>query len=110
MKLKYKILISILFVFFTNCSFAQRDPNPRKDFANVFYNKHYTLYDFWSDEPIYSDKFNIYNIYYSTNEDKTQHKLDISKEGLVAFKVYKFKNLANCRNWCNQIPYKRNVQ
>jgi serine/threonine protein kinase len=82
-----------------------RDPEPRKDRANVFYNRKYTLFDHWSDEPIFPDENGIYNIYYSTNEDKRPWSFSGTALELENKTVYKFKNYYNCKSWCDGKKY-----
>lgn len=96
---------------YTNCKYwcdgflYKRDPEPRKDYANVFYKQQYTLFDLWSDEPIFPDKNGIYTIYYATNEDKTPKSFSGSAYSLHNMTVYKFKDYSNCKNWCDGLKY-----
>lgn len=83
----------------------KRDPDPRKDFANVFYNPQYTLFDLWSDEPIFPDKTGLYTIYYATNEDKTPRQYIGKPEEIKVLVAYKFKNFQNCNSWCKGIKF-----
>jgi hypothetical protein len=78
----------------------KRDPEQRKDFANVYYNPKYTLFDFLTDEPILPDSSGLYKIYYATNEDKTPRSLQGNGEEIAKHSVYKFKNFLNCNKWC----------
>lgn len=91
--------------------FAQkvsRDPDSRKDFANVFYKPQYTLFDLWSDEPIFPSSDGNYYIYYATNENKTPKRFVGTSSELSNITVYKFKNFQNCDNWCKGIQYTKN--
>lgn len=81
-----------------------RNPDTRKDFANVFWKKEYTLFDFSTDEPIFPIKKEgklVYQIYYSTNEDPRPYYREISPEQLENLSVYKFKSRENCMIFCN---------
>jgi hypothetical protein len=82
-----------------------RDPDTRKDFANVFYKPQYTLFDLWSDEPIFSDSKGDYHIYFATNENKSPVAYTGNAYMLGALAVYKFKNYENCKNWCDGVKY-----
>lgn len=79
-----------------------RDNSNTKDYANVYYNPKYTLFDLLTDEPIYPDHNNNYSLYYATNEDKTPKYFYGSISELRELYVYKFKNLNNCQSWCNR--------
>jgi hypothetical protein len=79
---------------------AHRDPR-EKDVANVFYDQNYTLYDFLTDQPIFPNQDGLYDIWYSSNEDPNPYNIVISKTELQDFRFYKFKNEANCIQWCN---------
>ncbi len=81
-----------------------RDPNPRKDMANVFYKSEYTLFDLYTDEPIFPDAYGYYEIYYASNENKKPVYLKVHYNNLNNYRVYKFKNYDNCNNWCKGIP------
>ncbi|MFM7681500.1 MAG: hypothetical protein ACKO7P_01995 [Bacteroidota bacterium] len=104
-----------LFVFFLICVYSgilnsqniKRDPDSRKDFANVFYKRQYTLFDLWTDEPIFPDNKGIYNIYYATNENRTPKSFSGTAIQLQDMTVYKFKNYSNCKYWCDGFQYKR---
>lgn len=81
-----------------------RNPDPRKDFANVFWKKKYTLFDFTTDEPIFpsnQDGIMIYKIYYSNNEDPNPYYGEFTNEQLERHPYYKFKNKVNCMKFCN---------
>lgn len=81
-----------------------RNPDPRKDFANVFWKKKYTLFDLSTDEPIFpltQDGKTIYQIYYTSNEDPKPYYGEFTPEQLERHSYYKFKNKANCMIFCN---------
>lgn len=80
---------------------VKRDPNPRKDYVNVFYNPEYTLFDFFTDEPIFPDQKGVYQIYTATNENKVPKLLKGTAQEISQVTVYKFKNYKNCKNWCD---------
>lgn len=80
---------------------TKRDPNPRKDFANVFYNPKYTLFDLFTDEPIFPDSRGVYHIYAATNENKIPKPLKGNAQEISEATVYKFKNYKNCKAWCD---------
>ncbi len=108
--MKFPRTFWILVLFFCcNTISAQnnikRDPDTRKDYANVFYKPSYTLFDLWSDEPILPDKNGNYNIYYATNENKKPTSYSGTAEQLSKLTAYKFKDLNNCSNWCKGLPY-----
>ena len=82
-----------------------RDPNDRKDFANVYWKKQYTLFDLITDEPIFPVDINgtpIYKIYYSSNEDPNPYYKEFTAEQLEKHLFYKFKNKENCMVFCNR--------
>ncbi len=82
-----------------------RNPDKRKDYVNVYFDPKYTLFDLWSDEPILPDENGIYHIWLSSNEGKIPSQFDGSAEMLSKMETYKFKNLSNCKNWCDNIPF-----
>jgi hypothetical protein len=112
--MKSKKIFFLLFgiSLFSQMIFSQivikRDPDFRKDYANVFYKPQYTLFDLWSDEPIFPDGNKIYHIYYASNEDKTPKEFNGTGYQLSGYQVYKFKNYENCKNWCDGVTYKVN--
>ena len=75
-----------------------RSPEAR-DIANVFYNSTYTLFDFYTDEPIFPNSDGVYTIYTATNENKTP-RLRRGNPAEIKEACYKFKNYSNCKNWC----------
>ncbi|RZJ55994.1 MAG: hypothetical protein EOO44_01210 [Flavobacterium sp.] len=87
-----------------NLNKIKRNPDPRKDVANVFWKQKYTLFDFSTDEPIFpiiqNDKI-IYKIYYSSNEDPKPYYGEFNPEQLEYHNYYKFKNKTNCMIFCN---------
>lgn len=81
-----------------------RDPDSRKDFANVFWKRQYTLFDLMSDEPIFPitiDGENVYKIYYSSNEDPNPYLGYFTEDQLERHLFYKFKDLASCQKFCD---------
>jgi hypothetical protein len=86
----------------------KRSPDVRKDYVNVFYNPQYTLFDFWSDEPIFPDSNGNYNIYTAINENRTPKQFVGKAYDIQNNFTYKFKNYSNCKNWCDRIEFKAN--
>ena len=79
-----------------------REPDKPRDVANVYYNSKYTLYDFYTDEPIFPDEWGIYTIYIASNEYKTPRKI-VGNGNMISKQLfYKFKNYENCKSWCLQ--------
>lgn len=94
-----KFIITLLifltkFIFFSQGDF-KINPDSRKDFVNVFYNPQCTLFDLWSDEPIFVSSDGYYHIYYATNENKTPKELVATPQQVSTYSVYKFKNYLN---------------
>ena len=85
----------------------KRDPENRKDYANVFFKTQYTLFDLWSDEPIFPDENEIYHIYIATNENKTPKEFNGTAYELSTHIAYKFINYENCKNWCDGVTYEK---
>jgi len=79
----------------------KRNPDGRKDHANVFFKKQYTLFDLHTDEPILPDAKGIYIIYTATNESKVPKQFKGTADELEKVFAYKFKNITNCRDWCS---------
>ena len=102
------VLIAVLFLSI-GFSFAQkdnRDPDPRKDFANVFWKRQYSLYDLVSDKPIQPKIKNgekTYTIYYSSNEDPKPYKGTFTEAPLERHLDYKFNNKKTCKKFCKTI-------
>jgi hypothetical protein len=98
------ILATMLCTFgFANAQKTVRDPDMRKDYANVFWNKQYTLFDLITDEPIFPKEKNgkkIYTIYYSSNEDPKPYKGTFTEIELERHLFYKFKNKRSCKKFC----------
>jgi hypothetical protein len=101
--MKRFISFLILLLIFLNIeaqNYITRNPDTRKDYVNVFYDVNYTLFDLWSDEPIFPNQDGVYTIYTASNEDRTPRLL-IGKSSIIKEnKSYKFKNYFNCKNWC----------
>jgi hypothetical protein len=83
-----------------------RDPDDRKDVANVYWKKQYTLFDLITDEPIFPVNVNgtlIYKIYYSSNEDPNPYYKEFTAEQLENhLYYYKFKNKESCMDFCSR--------
>jgi len=82
---------------------VKRDPDVRKNFANVYWKQKYTLFDLVSDEPIIpivKDGLTIYQIYYSSEENPVPNYGEFSPEQLEKFLYYKFKNKISCDKFC----------
>jgi len=80
-----------------------RDPDSRKDYANVFWKRKYTLFDLITDEPIFPVIENgqkIYKIYYSSNADPSPYQGSFTENQLENHLFYKFKNKASCMEFC----------
>ena len=80
-----------------------RDPDSRKDYANVFWKQKYTLFDLITDEPIFPVIKNgqkIYKIYYSSNEDPNPYQGSFTENQLENHLFYKFKNKSSCMEFC----------
>jgi len=80
-----------------------RDPDGRKDYANVFWKRKYTLFDLITDEPIFpviENGVKVYKIYYSSNEDPNPHQGSFSEEQLENLLYYKFKDKSTCLEFC----------
>ena len=106
-----KLMITLIVLLFAINSYSQktiderilRDPQP-KDFANVYWESPYTLFDLLTDEPIFpdfEDRRKIYKIYYSSNENPQVFYDEFTVHGLQNHLYYKFKNRENCQKWCD---------
>jgi hypothetical protein len=78
---------------------VKRSPELKKDYANVFYNTSYTLFDFYSDEPIFPDKSGKYDIIISSNENKSAQRFLGSGIELSKLLMFKFKSIETHRKW-----------
>ena len=96
------VVFSLLFHFQGTSQVINRDPEQRKDFANVFYKPQYTLFDLRSDEPIFPYEDGKYHIYYASNEVKTPTSFVGSASELTRLVQYKFKDLESCKLWCGE--------
>jgi len=75
-----------------------------RDYANVFWEQKYTLHCLVTDDPILPvmvGKKEIYQIWYSSNEDINPYYWEGSADSLEKHLYYKFKNEAICVKWCN---------
>jgi hypothetical protein len=106
-----KLITTIMVLLFVVTSCSQqtiddrilRDPQP-KDFANVYWEAPYTLFDLLTDEPIFpdfEDRRKIYKIYYSSNENPQVFYDEFTIYSLQNHLYYKFKNRENCQKWCD---------
>jgi hypothetical protein len=77
-----------------------RDQSARGDFANVFWDNKFSLFDLLTDELILPDINGNYNIWYSTNENPTVNSIILSSRN-PSSPVYKFKTRESCQRWCD---------
>ena len=98
--------ISLLSQMIFSQVLINRDPDSRKDYANLFYKTQYTLFDLLTDEPIFPDKNNIYHIYYATNKKKPKD-FNGTADQLSRLQGYKFTGLRSCMRWCNGFKPKK---
>lgn len=103
--------LAALFFSIFSCSNSKtvaelkRDPDTRKDFANVYWKSEYTLFDKATDEPIFPKKKNgvlVYEIYYSSNENPNPFYGEFTEDELERHLFYKFKNKENCMLFCDR--------
>lgn len=84
---------------------VRRSPETRgRDFANVYWKREYTLFDLVTDEPIFpviKEGREVYQIYYSSNEDPRPNYGEFSPEDLEKLLRYKFKTKESCMQFCN---------
>jgi uncharacterized protein YecT (DUF1311 family) len=79
-----------------------RDPRD-KDVANVFWKRQFQLYDKQTLEPIFPRLANgviVYDIYYSSNEQKFPRQGSFTEDQLEKLLWYKFKTLKSCESFC----------
>ena len=84
---------------------TKRDPDSRKDFANVYWKSEYTLFDKATDEPIFPINKNgvlVYQIYYSSHENPKPFYGEFTIDELEKHLFYKFKTKENCMIFCNK--------
>jgi hypothetical protein len=96
--------------WFCSLNKATRDPEPRKDVANVFWKSKYTLFDLITDQPIfpvYQNGRMIYKIYYSSNEDPSPYYGEFTADQLTGHLYYKFKDRESCEYFCNTRKIRR---
>ncbi len=84
---------------------VKRSPEKSKRMANHLYQIEYTLFDVWSDEPIFPQEDGRYHIYTASAHNLTPKPFIGSASELARFGNFKFKNLENCKYWCNAIPF-----
>jgi hypothetical protein len=94
------ILVNSINVRSQNTNSIKRNPDARKDYANLFFDPNYTLFDLRSDEPIFPNSNGIYNIYFATNENKSPINF-VGSASEMQTKVFgfKFKNKENLIKW-----------
>jgi len=79
---------------------VERDPDGRKDHANVFWKRKYTLFDLQTDEPIFpviENGVKVYYIHYTSNEEPIPRQGRFTEAELERHPYYKFKTEASCR-------------
>jgi len=104
-----KLITTIMVLLFAINSYSQqtiddrilRDLQP-KDFANVYWESPYTLFDLLTDEPIFPAFETGRKIYYSSNEDPRVFYGEFTISNLQNHLFYKFKSKENCQNWCDR--------
>ena len=94
-----KIIILLVISLNILAQEVKRSPELKKDYANVFFNTNYTLFDFFSDEPIFPDKSGKYDIIISSNENKSPQKFTGTGLELSKLMMFKFKSLETHRKW-----------
>ena len=109
--MKKEVIIILMWLFSINIYSQQtiddrilRDPQP-KDFANVYWESPYTLFDLLTDEPIFpvfENRRKIYKIYYSSNEDPRVFYGEFTINRLQDHFFYKFSSKENCQNCCDR--------
>jgi hypothetical protein len=104
------VLFSLMFHFQGIAQVINRDPEQRKDFANVYYKPQYTLFDLRSDEPIFPKEDGKYHIYYASNEVKRPKSFVGTASELSRLSQYKFKDFESCKLWCDGIPFNANSE
>jgi TPR repeat protein len=81
-------------------------PEVKPDVANVFWNPARTLRCLRCNRKIHPvrtiEGYEIYQIWYSSNEDPTVHFLNIAKSNLPGFTYYKFCSQACCAQWVGE--------
>ena len=105
LKMKNLLILATLLLTlgFANAQNTIRDPDTRKDYANVFWKKQYTLFDLITDKPIFPKEKNgkkVYTIYYTSNEDPKPYKGSFTEIELERHIYYKFKNKRGCKKFC----------
>jgi hypothetical protein len=103
MKRLFVVLIIFLSAETVKSQEIVRDPDPRKDYANVFWKQEYTLFDLITDKPIKYTIINgekVFEIYYSSNENPVPLKGYFTADELENHLYYKFKNKRTCKKFC----------
>ena len=85
---------------------ATAAPEVKPEVANVFWNPEKPLCCLKCSKEIHPEGTNqgvdIYQIWYSSNEDRTVHSRSISKDEIPGFTYYKFCSQACCAQWVNE--------
>ena len=69
------------------------------DYANVYWQTNFNLFDLLTDELIQPDANGVYKFYYSSNENPIVTYKELSASQLPNFLFYKFKTKDNCLKW-----------
>ena len=83
-----------------NTAVIKRDPRA-KDVANVFWDPEFTLFCKLTDEPIFPNSENNYDMWFSSHEEPYPHHGIFSKDELPGLLFYKFKDFETCKKWCD---------
>ena len=78
----------------------RRDPRT-KDVANDVWDSKFTLFCKLTDEPIYPNSNNEYDIWYASQEEPYPHHKILTKQELPSLLFYKFKDYETCKKWCD---------
>jgi hypothetical protein len=122
------LLFIVCFLNFSNAQKITRNNELNKQRANyiwdyettdIFTKKttNYTLFDLWTDEPIFPDEKGNYQVYLVEDKETQENKgLDViirkfsgTANELSSIKNYKFSSYKNCKNWLDNIPYKNPI-
>jgi hypothetical protein len=66
-----------------------------------------TLFDAYTDEPIFPDEKGYYNIYYVDKDCKSKNKFSGDAKSLSNIRAYKLKNTINANNWFDAFHYNK---
>jgi hypothetical protein len=81
----------------TNRTYSRSTQSP--DYANVFWNPQFNLFDLLTDEIITPDINGVYKFYYSSNENPNVYYKELHASQLPNFLFYKFKTSDSCLKW-----------